>query len=221
MKPLTTALVCLFFVGLAHAQEESCYIRGDMNCDEVVDCDDVDPFVLALSDPDAWELQYPDCPIENGDVNEDGSFDFGDINPFHDLLEKRPIKGDMNCDGCINDDDVDPFVLALSDPCAWKQANPGCPIENGDINDDGDVDFGDINPFIDLLGTNEIKGDLNCDRCIDDDDVNPFVLALTDPEEYSVQYPDCPIENADVNGDGSIDFGDINPFEELLESGCD
>jgi hypothetical protein len=61
-------------------------------------------------------------------------------------------------------------------------------------------------------------GDLNCDGNIDFGDINPFVLALSDPDEYERQYPDCDILNADCNGDGRVDFGDINPFVELLSS---
>jgi hypothetical protein len=60
-------------------------------------------------------------------------------------------RGDMNCDGKINFADINPFVLALSNPAAWKAAYPGCPVLNGDINGDGVVNFGDINPFVALL----------------------------------------------------------------------
>jgi hypothetical protein len=57
-----------------------------MNCDGEVDFGDINPFVLALSNPDAWQAQYPDCDIMNGDINDDGVFDFKDINPFVLLL---------------------------------------------------------------------------------------------------------------------------------------
>ena len=40
---------------------------GDLNCDAVVDFGDINPFVLALSDPAGYHTQYPNCPIENGD----------------------------------------------------------------------------------------------------------------------------------------------------------
>jgi len=39
----------------------------------------------------------------------------------------------------------------LTDPAAWQQTYPGCPLSNGDINGDGALDFGDINPFVALL----------------------------------------------------------------------
>ena len=61
-------------------------IPGDMNCDGAVNFDDINPFVLALSDPPGWHAAYPDCNLLNGDVNGDGAVDFQDINPFVALL---------------------------------------------------------------------------------------------------------------------------------------
>ncbi|MEW6199384.1 MAG: C25 family cysteine peptidase [Planctomycetota bacterium] len=59
---------------------------GDVNCDGLVDFGDINPFVLALTNPAAYEQQYPNCPFENRDINGDGRCDFGDINPFVSLL---------------------------------------------------------------------------------------------------------------------------------------
>ena len=59
---------------------------GDCNCDGRVDFGDINPFVLALSDFNAWRTQFPNCPVANPDVNGDGHVDFGDINPFVALL---------------------------------------------------------------------------------------------------------------------------------------
>ncbi len=61
------------------------------------------------------------------------------------------LPGDMNCSGAVNFYDINPFVLALSNPDAYEEAFPDCPIENGDINQDGLVNFYDINPFVALL----------------------------------------------------------------------
>ncbi len=55
-------------------------LRGDVNCDGVVDFFDIDPFLLALFDPPAYAAAYPGC--DNGDVNGDGGVDFFDIDPF-------------------------------------------------------------------------------------------------------------------------------------------
>ena len=59
---------------------------GDVNCDGAVDFGDINPFVLALTDPSQYQPAYPDCSFMNADINEDGSVDFGDINPFVALL---------------------------------------------------------------------------------------------------------------------------------------
>jgi hypothetical protein len=62
------------------------------------------------------------------------------------------LKGDLNCDGSANFGDINPFVLYLSNFSAWQAAYPGCPFQNGDINSDGTYpSFGDINPFVTLL----------------------------------------------------------------------
>jgi hypothetical protein len=60
---------------------------GDLNCDGAVDFKDINPFVLYLSNFAAWQAAYPDCPPENGDINQDGDYpSFKDINPFVALL---------------------------------------------------------------------------------------------------------------------------------------
>ncbi len=59
-------------------------------------------------------------------------------------------------------------------------------------------------------------GDVNCDGVVSFGDINPFVLALLDPTEYAVEFPDCDIMQADINEDSEVNFGDINPFVELL-----
>jgi hypothetical protein len=59
---------------------------GDLNCDGQVDFEDINPFVLRLSNPAAYAAQYPDCPDANGDINGDGEVGFTDINPFVALL---------------------------------------------------------------------------------------------------------------------------------------
>ena len=59
---------------------------GDLNCDGAVNFDDINPFVLALSDPAGYHSAYPNCNIMNGDINGDGLVNFDDINPFVALL---------------------------------------------------------------------------------------------------------------------------------------
>ncbi len=61
-------------------------LPGDMNCDGVVNAFDIDPFVLALTDPAAYAAAYPTCDVLHGDVNGDGMLNAFDIDPFVELL---------------------------------------------------------------------------------------------------------------------------------------
>jgi len=54
-------------------------VAGDLNCDGVVNTFDIDPFMLALADPDQYYQQYPDCDVMRGDLNGDGHVNVFDI----------------------------------------------------------------------------------------------------------------------------------------------
>jgi len=80
----------------AHVYNEICgcdpqHPRGDANCDGNVDGFDIQPFVLALTDPAAWIASYPNCQI--GCVC------------------------DASCDGAIDGFDIQPFVTCLTQGC--------------------------------------------------------------------------------------------------------
>ena len=72
--------------GMAHAQG-----LGDLNCDGSVNNFDIDPFVLALTDPGGYALAYPACDI---------------------------MLGDTDCNGTVNNFDIDPFVECLTGGCS-------------------------------------------------------------------------------------------------------
>ena len=59
-------------------------------------------------------------------------------------------------------------------------------------------------------------GDLNCDGDVNAFDIEPFLIALFDPGQYPILYPNCDINLADINGDGSVNLFDIEPFLNLL-----
>ncbi len=63
-------------------------LRGDADCDGVVDFSDINAFVLALSNPAAWQAAYPECDLYNCDCNGNGSAGFDDINPFVAILSQ-------------------------------------------------------------------------------------------------------------------------------------
>jgi hypothetical protein len=62
---------------------------GDLNCDGQVGFGDINPFVLALSNPAAYAAAYPYCALLNADINRNGTVGFDDINPFVALLSGR------------------------------------------------------------------------------------------------------------------------------------
>ncbi|MGE3180396.1 MAG: hypothetical protein AB7N71_02100 [Phycisphaerae bacterium] len=64
-----------------------------------------------------------------------------------------------------------------------------------------------------------LVGDLNCDGFISVSDIGPFVLALTNPQQYAIQFPECDINNADTNHDGFVTVSDIGAFVALLTGG--
>ncbi len=64
-------------------------LRGDMDCTSALDVGDVEPFVLALVDPDQYAALFPACHIR---------------------------RADMNCDRLVNGLDIGPFVVALLGP---------------------------------------------------------------------------------------------------------
>jgi hypothetical protein len=68
--------------GEFHSLAIKLHPHGDLNCDGVVDFGDINPFVLALSNPPAYVAAFPQCDITLGDMNCDGFVSFQDINPF-------------------------------------------------------------------------------------------------------------------------------------------
>jgi hypothetical protein len=66
------------------------------------------------------------------------------------------------------------------------------------------------------LGSAVILGDMNCDSIVDLFDLDPFALALVDPAGYASSFPNCNIDNADINGDDATDGLDIQGFVQLL-----
>ena len=66
-------------------------IVGDLNGDGRVDQLDIDPFVLALIDPNAYVAQYPDLdPLLLGDIDASGAMNCDDVKAFLDLLVNGP-----------------------------------------------------------------------------------------------------------------------------------
>ena len=62
----------------------------------------------------------------------------------------------------------------------------------------------------------DLYGDLNCDGWVNNGDIDAFVYALSFPDQYAAEYPDCDITLGDINGDGWVNNGDIDAFVALL-----
>jgi hypothetical protein len=62
------------------------WTAGDLNCDGLINAFDIDPFVLALTDPAAYGLAYPNCDFLLADTDGDGLVNACDIDPFVILL---------------------------------------------------------------------------------------------------------------------------------------
>jgi hypothetical protein len=76
-----------FAVGeFAIARTPAEYLLGDLNCDGTVTAFDIDPFVLALTNPAGYTVLYPCCFRNLADINGDGKIDAFDIDPFVDVL---------------------------------------------------------------------------------------------------------------------------------------
>jgi WD40 repeat protein len=80
-----------FAVGFADGSVELWRILAlprpaDLNCDDCVDFNDIDPFVLALSGEDAYQKAFPNCRWLNADLDNDGAVDLDDVDPFVALL---------------------------------------------------------------------------------------------------------------------------------------
>ncbi len=64
-------------------------LRGDMNCDGLVNGFDIDPFVLALTDPAGYQAAFPTCNIRNGDINSDLLVNAFDIDLFVECIVQQ------------------------------------------------------------------------------------------------------------------------------------
>lgn len=62
-------------------------LPGDLNGDGLIDNEDIDAFVLGLTNPSGYQARYPTLdPVLQGDLNGDGALDNEDIDPFVSLL---------------------------------------------------------------------------------------------------------------------------------------
>ncbi len=60
--------------------------RGDVNCDGLIDFNDIDAFITALLGAEQYFVAFPGCAIELADADCNGSVDFNDIGAYVNCL---------------------------------------------------------------------------------------------------------------------------------------
>ena len=197
--------------------------------------------VAAGTSPDCNGNGVPDeCELACNDCNDNGVPDECDIasgfstdcNGDEIPDECELLWNDCNHNGVPDDcdiangtsEDINP-PNGCPDECDWDDCN------NNGLIDLCDLDCGALGGQCDVPGCGESADlnhncvpdecepclcDLDCDGNCDGYDIQPFVLALTNPQQYCTQYPDCDHRRADINCDGVADGFDIQPFVECL-----
>jgi hypothetical protein len=57
-----------------------------------------------------------------------------------------------------------------------------------------------------------LTGDTNCDGGVDGRDTESFIMALLDSN--------CSIPSADIDGNGTVELADVDPFVQCLLNGA-
>ncbi|MBK9127935.1 MAG: hypothetical protein IPM13_09055 [Phycisphaerales bacterium] len=88
-QPIDHELVCDAAGNLVRVD-----VVGDLNCDGEVTFDDLDAFMLALTDPSGYAQAHPDCRLLLGDVDGDGQLTFDDIDYWVALIGVSAVAAD-------------------------------------------------------------------------------------------------------------------------------
>jgi len=163
-------------------------LAGDLNCDGAVNYADVEPYRLALVDPNAYALAYPDCDPQHADMDHNGVTDVQDVVLFLELLGIS----DCNHNWMIDS-------LEILDGTAQDCNHNGVPDEC-DIADGLSLDA-DANDVPD-----ECQADTDGDGVIDTLDGCPTDAAKTAPGACG-----CGVTDTDTDGDGVPDCIDNCP----------
>jgi len=207
----------------ASAGADASRLAGDINCDGLADCNDVNPFLSLMGLPCSGTLPSG-CPCANADCNGDGWITFADLACFLVTLDCSDCNGNLiddaadiaNCtgqawcgdcnsngvpDGCdIDPNDPDGDGLVSSD-CNLNGVPDECEILPGDVNLDGVADCNDTNAFVARLNTSCGTCDWACWSA--DCDGNGLVTWRDIPGFWAATgCPDC-------NGNGVADPNDI------------
>ena len=145
--------------------------------------DTVENVFVQNPEPGDWVIEIhadeinQDGHVETPEIDADYALVVSGVEPAPNFTP-----GDLNCDGEFNGGDIDPFFLALGDPPAYMAAFPECNINNADINCDGAVNGADIDRFFACLAGINCP-DCNANGIPDDcDGIDPLAI-VTQPQD--------------------------------------
>ncbi len=125
--------------------------------------------------------------------------------------------GDVTVDGQVTGADIGQllhdFAVEQQDP--WFNYH-------ADLNKDGVISCSDVRIAIGdsacgCVSCGDLSiGDADCDGVVSNRDVNAFAAATAGRQIYEQQYPGCNWLNSDCNGDGSVNWRDIDAFVLVL-----
>jgi len=108
-------------------------------------------------------------------------------------------------------------ALADNQPTFYVRWGMG-PTDNGTTYPGWNID--DVEIWGRAPGSGVLPGDMNCDGLVNNADIPVFVLALTDPDQYALLYPDCDADQVgDFDGNGVLNNADIPGFVAALTGG--
>jgi hypothetical protein len=81
-SPVSPAAIIFAELQFSFVVDPAVVVLGDMNCDGNVDQQDVNPFVLAVIDPLAYAVDFPNCDADRANVNGDTAIDGLDVATF-------------------------------------------------------------------------------------------------------------------------------------------
>ncbi|MCZ6682473.1 MAG: PQQ-binding-like beta-propeller repeat protein [Planctomycetota bacterium] len=111
------------------------------------------------------------------------------------------------------------FSLNADLSLRWSEAIPNVNVGGPVLGQDGILIVCGIGNNVRAYQTAVAPADMNCDGNIDGLDVQAYLLAVLDPVQYEVDFPDCNVNNGDLNSDGHVDSGDNAAFAQCLVNG--
>lgn len=116
--PCAVVVCVLAFPGLVRGQSGQTRLRGDANCDGVLNNFDIDAFMLALLTPATYQFRYPACAIASWDLDGDGRVTNLDINGFvANLFGGNPWPSSDSQIACLS------LLQAYTNVASWRDSN--------------------------------------------------------------------------------------------------